>query len=61
MKITFWNQKSSAKCRHVAKLKEAIQVLKTKKQSDSEKNSDAMGYKHLFKQPDEEKHPKEKH
>lgn len=23
MKITFWNQKSSAKCRHVAKLKEA--------------------------------------
>lgn len=44
----------------VAKLKEAIQVLKTKKQSDSEKNSDAMGYKHLFKQPDEEQQSKEK-
>ena len=44
----------------VAKLKEAIQFLKTKKQSDPEKNSDAMGYKHLFKQPDEEQQPKEK-
>lgn len=44
----------------VAKLKEAIQVLKTKKQPKPEEDSELMGYKHLFKQPDEEQQPKEK-
>ncbi len=58
------NQPKQAKVKQmsqkVAKLKEAIINFKTKQQSSEPKDSESLGYKHLFKQPDEQKPTDEK-